>query len=237
MAEMTPRTGELWVDESGRLVQIISPVSTFIGVYAKIISDSGHNQMDYITESTEIFLQTFTRRDLIEEQIPKVIAGQQWVGKKMDQIRDNNLTVLSLFNGVVTFQGMYGYGALSESRFMELYDLKPYSLPDDIAKIQFENAQETMNEVVRINQKWGSYRTMPDVQSDRHFQCFISEKEAKGIVDYHKDHNTLSWQDILTEEVAEVYESDPGSDDMVAELIQAAAVCWSWIEDIKRRNS
>lgn len=57
---------------------------------------------------------------------------------------------------------------------------------------------------------------------------------AKQATDANAENGTISWRDILTEEVCEAYaETDP--DLLRAELIQVAAVAVKWVEAIDRR--
>lgn len=60
-------------------------------------------------------------------------------------------------------------------------------------------------------------------------------EEIKRRAAYQVKNNTLTWQTILYEEVAEAFaESDPIR--LREELVQCAAVCVAWIEAIDRRN-
>jgi hypothetical protein len=45
-----------------------------------------------------------------------------------------------------------------------------------------------------------------------------------------------TWMHLVREEIAEAFAEEPGSDELVAELIQVAALCVSWVERIKRRG-
>lgn len=65
---------------------------------------------------------------------------------------------------------------------------------------------------------------------------FPAATEAQAWCAENVDNNTLTWADILTEELAEVEDAET-LDDRYHELVQVAAVALSWAESIKRRNS
>lgn len=117
-------------------------------------------------------------------------------------------------------------------------EAEAYELQPDTARSMFTSAQETLNECIRQAVKFGEGRTMPDVVGDREIRLGLpSEFNAKQVTDYYLEKGDgLTWQDILVEEVLEALESTPGSTDMVEELIQVAAVCWTWIADIRSRT-
>jgi hypothetical protein len=63
----------------------------------------------------------------------------------------------------------------------------------------------------------------------------VVREHAIALTDIRAERGTVSWCDVLTEEVAEALaESD--EDKLRKELIQSAAVCVKWIEAIDRRK-
>lgn len=59
---------------------------------------------------------------------------------------------------------------------------------------------------------------------------------AKQLCEEHRDACRLTWRDILIEEVMEAFaETDPVA--LREELLQSAAVCLAWVEDIDSRTA
>jgi hypothetical protein len=72
---------------------------------------------------------------------------------------------------------------------------------------------------------------LPNGTSAMMFKAF--EDKARRIVDEAAEQGELSWRQVLTEEFYEACaEEDPTK--LRIELIQAAAVCLRWVEDIDR---
>ena len=66
--------------------------------------------------------------------------------------------------------------------------------------------------------------------------AFEAAESVKHKVDRHARTGTLTWTDILAEEVAEAFaEKDPKK--IRAELVQVAAVAIAWIECIDRKDT
>lgn len=123
------------------------------------------------------------------------------------------------------------------------HDEASYTLQPENAQQHFISAQETMNEVIRQCVKFGEGRRSPDVRLDPSgkyevsvYASLPSEKRAKAWTDRMAKIGELTWADILIEEVVEALNA-LNTDDMMTELIQVAAVCWSWIADIRTRPS
>lgn len=95
-------------------------------------------------------------------------------------------------------------------------------------------AADVIRERVRQVEKWGddSHKDRADgtgLPSDQACAEF-----AKLITDTNDDAGTLTWRDILHEEVCEAFaETDPVK--LRTELVQVAAVAVKWVEAIDRR--
>lgn len=99
----------------------------------------------------------------------------------------------------------------------------------------------------RQDEKWGADRTFPDapVVSDMMVtQAELEEDLAREACDDAGNEDRQTWLHILNEELAEVQVAaliaarapDPdAAEGLRDELVQVAAVCVSWIEDIDRR--
>lgn len=92
---------------------------------------------------------------------------------------------------------------------------------------------DVTDERVRQVIKWGM-QSLPDGTSTETWDNMAME--AKQTVDERAAAGTLTWVEVLDEEVLEAYaETDPVR--LRAELIQVAAVAISWAEDIDRKQS
>ena len=91
---------------------------------------------------------------------------------------------------------------------------------------------DVADERVAQVEKWG-VQSRPDGTATANGP--YAEK-AKELTDAKAEDGTLTWADILSEEVLEAFaETDPET--LREELIQVAAVAVSWAEDIDRRTS
>lgn len=78
--------------------------------------------------------------------------------------------------------------------------------------------------------RWGE-QNHPDGTSP---QWVLWADKLRDIADAHVKAGTLTWRNILDEEIAEAYtETDPAR--LRAELVQVAAVACAWVEAIDRR--
>jgi len=92
---------------------------------------------------------------------------------------------------------------------------------------------EVADERVRQHHKWQE-QDHPNGTDDRD-QNVHNANTAKWLTDAHAKAGTLTWRDILDEEVQEAFaEHDPPR--LRAELIQVAAVASAWVEAIDRRD-
>jgi hypothetical protein len=94
-------------------------------------------------------------------------------------------------------------------------------------------AEEVLSEIDRQWQQWGeqNHPNGTGLAEDR-----LVAQWAKNANDYSVSQNTLTWRDILWEEVAEAFaETDP--ERLREELIQVAAVAVNWVNCIDRRHS
>lgn len=92
---------------------------------------------------------------------------------------------------------------------------------------------DTAEERVRQVAKWG-VQTRPDGTMRNGQDDIDGAAYFKARTDAAAEDGTVTWRDILNEEVAEVYaETDPAL--IREELIQVAAVALSWVEDLDRK--
>ncbi len=109
---------------------------------------------------------------------------------------------------------------------------------DDVAMedVLEDIAMERVSQVA----KWG-VQNHPDLKPDDPGVVFRSARAAyaKAHCDRHVKAGTLSWHSILKEELAEAVEQAALQDvqKLREELVQCAAVCVAWIEDIDRRST
>jgi len=83
------------------------------------------------------------------------------------------------------------------------------------------------------NAKWGE-QDHPN-GTDGRDQNVHNANTAKWLTDAHAKAGTVTWRDILDEEVQEAFaEFDPRK--LRTELIQVAAVAQAWVEAIDRRD-
>lgn len=82
-------------------------------------------------------------------------------------------------------------------------------------------------------EKWGAERHLPDGCDLR---AYPMAEYCKVLVDHLAERGEITWAAILMEEVLEAMtETDP--ENLAKELVQVAAVCCAWTEDIKTRKS
>ncbi len=104
-------------------------------------------------------------------------------------------------------------------------------LPTRGARIPIENVAM---ERWRQHEKWGEQH-YPNGTSDSAEAKWQADFDRQECEDAAKD-GTLTWRHIAQEEISEAFaETDPAK--LRAELVQAAAVLCSWIEDIDNRPS
>ena len=90
---------------------------------------------------------------------------------------------------------------------------------------------DVSRERVRQVQKWG-VQTRPDGTSADLYEEMAYD--AKQLTDSRAADGSLTWVEILDEEVLEAFaEEDP--DKLRTELVQVAAVALSWVEDLDRK--
>lgn len=101
---------------------------------------------------------------------------------------------------------------------------------------------ETMKEQMRQKERWGE-QSHPDWTPNGVSICSTMPIIAKAMVDAKaagRLTDALSWWDILYEEVMEAYEVVQGSGydalQLREELIQIAAVCCSWVDDLDKKQ-
>ena len=100
--------------------------------------------------------------------------------------------------------------------------------------------QEIINKIVeernRQIDKWG-IQDLPSVKGyiPAVYYNIPTMEEAKEVCDDRARIKQLTWADILLEEVCEVVEA-PNDENRIEELTQIAAVCISWIENIKQNQ-
>lgn len=93
-------------------------------------------------------------------------------------------------------------------------------------------ADDIWDERERQNEKWGDQHH-PDGTGDQ-YAVGLAE-ENRNVCQTNAANGNVTWMDILLEEVWEALaEDDLGK--LRAELIQVAAVCCAWVEDIDGRD-
>ncbi len=97
---------------------------------------------------------------------------------------------------------------------------------DETADALADVAEERLRQVGT----WG-VQTRPDGTSESYS---VHADAAKLLTDQRAEAGTLTWADILSEEVLEAF-SEEDHDALREELIQVAAVALSWVEDIDRK--
>ena len=107
------------------------------------------------------------------------------------------------------------------------------SYPTFVSPVQ----REVMQERDRQDAKWGQ-QNHPDGSGDEPGSRLraLQADHAREVCQKHAAEGTVTWLDILREELAEAFaESDPAK--LRAELIQVAAVAVAWVEAIDRRTA
>lgn len=107
----------------------------------------------------------------------------------------------------------------------------------------FQILTSVLAEITSQDNKWGPDRSHLDVAKSVpgvatvsvHVNGLLSADHAKQNVDHLSKHGIITWADILMEEVCEALEEEDG-DKRAAELIQVAAVCMQWVNDIRSRT-
>lgn len=96
------------------------------------------------------------------------------------------------------------------------------------------------DEIFDQDKKWGSNRTHPDVHEDAIIPSVYHMGWNSDIFKKTTDHRaltgTLSWADILLEEVAEALDEDD-TQKRIVELVQVAAVAVQWVNDLMLRDA
>ncbi len=98
----------------------------------------------------------------------------------------------------------------------------------ETADLLYDVADELVAQVA----KWG-VQARPDGTSTSNSPY---AEAAKAATDKAAENGTLTWADILSEEVLEAF-SETNHDALREELVQVAAVAISWAEDIDRRRA
>lgn len=99
---------------------------------------------------------------------------------------------------------------------------------------------DLVRERCRQKDTYGEAQHLEDGTGERAFWLYpVSGLPADTIEAYLRDdyehRNEISWMHLVREEVAEAFkESDPVR--LQEELLQVAALCVSWVEDIRSRN-
>ncbi len=91
---------------------------------------------------------------------------------------------------------------------------------------------DVADERIAQGAKWGD-QPHPDGTSESYS---VHADAAKLLTDQRAEAGTLTWADILSEEVLEAF-SETNPDALREELVQVAAVAISWAEDIDRRRT
>ncbi len=111
---------------------------------------------------------------------------------------------------------------------MSLHLLTSQLATDETADALADVADERLRQVGT----WG-VQARPDGTSETYA---VHADAAKLLTDQRAEAGTLTWADILSEEVLEAF-SEEDHDALREELIQVAAVAISWAEDIDRRRT
>jgi hypothetical protein len=102
----------------------------------------------------------------------------------------------------------------------------------DIVRVN-QSLADVLAERLRQFDKWG-VQHHPDGVDD-HWSVVGHAKAVKDKVDRKISEGTVTWADILEEEVAEAM-CEPNETRLAIELIQIAAVALAWYDDIKSRK-
>lgn len=148
--------------------------------------------------------------------------------------------------------GLKGLHILIHDSMLEQLIEQRYTAPKEMVGILNAIGEERK----RQDAKFGAGISYPEVSPElvdymgaREHAAAAAEmaKNIKAVVDHRVNNGSVSWSDILSEEVAEVLEAAaavPGfgrraeglSEELEIELIQVAAVAVAWIQDIHRRR-
>jgi len=110
------------------------------------------------------------------------------------------------------------------SFFDDIYIFSPTAMV--VGEIEQERAAQDV--------KWGEQN--PPNGTDQQFVSTYARRKAQSLTDRHAREGTLTWRDILDEEVQEAFaESDVCK--LRTELIQVAAVACAWVEAIDRASA
>lgn len=82
-------------------------------------------------------------------------------------------------------------------------------------------------------EKWGDQSSLPDGTGSPLDKAMA--QAAREHCDASAQSGTLTWSDVLDEEVCESF-AESELDRLEAELIQTAAVCVAWVESIRKRR-
>lgn len=236
-----PSRGEIWeVKPEFKNVYIQQlQIKEVAGDYTQAVALTGQHAGETVRPSVEHLRRVYRPVDVFAAQHPPVARGQFWHDETVE------VDVLSVLNNVVTWAGDDGYGAAPEKDFLARFTRGPLPIPEPFALTREQThsfavtADETMDEVVRQIEKWGEQHH-PSTRDDAFFTTarvrhgVIHEPVAKAECQRQAAKGTVTWADILTEEVAEAYAAK-NDDDLITELTQIAAVAWSWIVDIRSR--
>jgi hypothetical protein len=99
-----------------------------------------------------------------------------------------------------------------------------------------KGALEEVAERIRQDIKWGEQNHPDGTGDEPGSRIRVRQAEhAREVCQTHATEGTVTWLDILREEVAEAFaETDPAN--LREELIQVAAVATAWVEAIDRRQ-
>ena len=100
-------------------------------------------------------------------------------------------------------------------------------------KPDFSITDEIQDELDRQDARWGEQNHPDGTGLSEDSQ--IAER-AKALNDYFVERDTLTWRDILWEEVAEAF-AEKDEDRLREELIQVSAVAANWVKAIDRRRA
>lgn len=99
--------------------------------------------------------------------------------------------------------------------------------------------KEINDERRKQDEKWGQ-QNHPDgtgPADERSMGIAEAMRDSmRDLTDARAKDGSLTWRDILNEEILEAYAEAPNSTALRKELIQSAAVIVAWIEAIDRRN-
>lgn len=108
-------------------------------------------------------------------------------------------------------------------------------------KTKIETLVLVDQEIRRQDEKWGPDRTHPDLHIDSGlddgswFHIWKDSSEYKRTTENRAKDGTISWADILVEEVAEALD-EPDPQKRIDELVQVAAVALQWVNDLIIRS-